>query len=107
MRIAMAILIATCAALISAAPASADSYCSETITQIIIKNDAVYFTTNKSCPNWCELNPSWDATTINRALSVMIAAKTSGSSVTFEWPDQSGPCSNVEQTYSAPGAVIM
>lgn len=107
MRPSMALPILTCVALISATAANADSYCSENVTQIIVKGDGVYFTSSKSCPNWCELNPSWDATAINRALSVMIAAKTAGTSVTFEWPDQSGPCSNVEQTYSAPGAVIM
>lgn len=68
MRFSTALLFLVCTTLVSTSTAHADSYCSETVTQIIVKSDAVYFTTSKSCPNWCELNPSWDATAVDRAL---------------------------------------
>lgn len=107
MRVSTILPLLACVALAAAPAAKADAYCSETVTLIIVKAGAVYFTTSKSCQNWCELNPAWDANTINRSVALMIAAKTTGSPMMFEWPDQSSSCSNTEQTYSEPGAVIM
>lgn len=105
MRLSAAIPVLTCITLCSISAAKADSYCSENVTGVIVLGDSLYFTTDKSCPNWCQINPNWDATAINRAMSAMMAAKTAGNTVEFEWPGTNTACS-VEPTYSNPGVVI-
>lgn len=83
-----------------------DAYCNESVTQLIVKNGTVYFTTSKSCPNWCELNTTWAAASISQATSILLSARVTGQDVTFDWSDQTSACSNTEATYSEPGAVI-
>lgn len=95
-----------CAAAFSSS-AWADAYCNETVTQLIIKNGAVYFTTSKSCPNWCALNTTWAASSISQAVALLTTARVTNQTITFEWSDQTSACSNTEVTYSNPGAVIL
>jgi hypothetical protein len=104
-RIAIGSCIVSAIALVSSA--RADAYCNESVTQLIVKNGAVYFTTSKSCQNWCALNTTWAADSINQATSLLLSARITGQTVTFEWSDQTSPCSNTEATYSNPEAVIL
>src|SRR5438132_1056410 len=62
--------------------ASAGAYCyGEHITQVVLIQESIYFTTDVSCPNWCEVSPAWSATQQNRAYAGLLAAKLSGNSV--------------------------
>lgn len=93
-------------ALACAPPAHAGVYCTESVTSVIVVADNVYFTTNESCPNWCEINPSWDAAATDRALALLTSARaTPSSNLTFEW-SQLSSCGAAVPTYSSPGVII-
>lgn len=80
---------------------SAGQYCTEHITQVIEHtNGNVYFTTDQSCPSWCELSrPTTDS--LNRGYSLLLSALLSGRYVRFYWPNASTPCQS-EPAYSSP-----
>ncbi len=80
-------------------------YCTEDITQLIThENGKVYFKTNKTCMNgWCHLD--WSSQDqIDRAYSVMLAARMSGNALVFYWRDLES-CSEINVTYASPGVV--
>ena len=87
--------------------ASAGAYCyGEHITQVVLIQESIYFTTDVSCPNWCEVSPAWSATQQNRAYAGLLAAKLSGSGVSFYWNEQTTSCSPVEPANSVPPTVV-
>lgn len=54
----------------------AGAYCyDEKLTSVIIASEGVYFTTDKSCPNWCRVNESWSEDAINRSYSMLLSAQ--------------------------------
>lgn len=93
-------------ALVSAPLAHAEVYCNETITSVIMAGDNVYFTTNESCPNWCEINPNWDAVAVDRAMGILMTARTEPSgTVEFAW-SQISSCGAAAPTYASPDQLI-
>jgi hypothetical protein len=91
-----------------ASTASAGSYCyNETVTTVIMQGDQIFFTSNPSCPNWCEVNGSWSAAAQARAFAMLTTAKVAGMPLSFYWTDQSGSCSSIEPAYSMPVYLIM
>jgi hypothetical protein len=87
--------------------ASAGAYCAENLTAVIVNGDAVYFTTDKSCPSWCSIKSSWSVTATSRRLATLLAAKAAAVAVTFFWADQSSSCSSTEAAYASPDLLQM
>lgn len=107
MRLSKVLGLITCVAVLSAPLAHAEVYCNETVTSVIVAGDTVYFTTNETCPNWCEVNTSWDATATGRAMALLTTARTSPSlTIEFAW-SQISSCGTAAPTYSSPDFVIL
>lgn len=97
---AVSIVAVMGACLLSSRVASAVG-CTEQITALIVHTDGyVYFETNETCHAWCQLNFSTAAAN-NNGYAMLLAAKTQGVSVTFDWPNISS-CSTQNQTYASP-----
>lgn len=81
-------------------------YCVENVDRVIVhSNGGVYFKTDKTCSGgWCQID--WaDADRIDRAYSMLLTAKTTGTPLTFYWLLES--CDQINETYSSPGSVQM
>jgi hypothetical protein len=92
--------------LLPATQAHAEYCFSEKITGIILVGDAVYFTTNKTCASWCEVNSTWSTDAKNRVYSTLLTAKTSNQLVSFHWPAATTACMALP-TYSKPDQVLL
>jgi hypothetical protein len=91
-----------------ASTATAGAYCyGETVTAVIMQGDAIYLTTDKSCPNWCAISSSWSSTAQARAFASMVAARSTGQTMTFYCSDQTSSCSSIEPVSSSPATVMM
>ena len=89
---------------IGCAGAQADVWCLETVTQVIMhSNGGVYFTTNATCPSWCQLNWS-TADAISKGYAMLLSANAQGKQVNFDWPSLSN-CTTQNATYASPGAL--
>lgn len=89
---------------------SAGEYCwSDKVTMVIVKNGAIYFTSQKSCPNWCQVDPAWSVEGRNMAYSQLLTAKTTGGNITFYWNEHEAgrPCQDKLPTYSKPSVLIL
>lgn len=75
------LLSAIFALLLFSSAAHAGAYCAEHVTMIIMQGDSINFETDKSCPNWCEISPTWSTTAQDRAYATLITAHTAGESV--------------------------
>lgn len=84
--------------------AHAGVYCEDTVTKVIVAGDPIYFTSSNSCPNWCQINPSWSADALKRAYALLLSARVSGTPVWFYWTDIS-VCGQVP-TYDQPGTLM-
>ena len=106
MRLSVAFGLIAGIAMASAPLARADIYCNETVTSVIMTGDTVYFTTNESCRAWCEINPSWDAVATDRAMGILMTARTIPSAtVEFAW-SQISSCGTAVPTYASPDILI-
>ncbi len=92
-------------ATIGAALAVASSFafaggdCFEVVTHVVVHSSGnVYFTTDQTCLNWCQVN--WGAGTKN-GLAVLMAAQATGRKVEFSWPAIAG-CNVQNVTYASP-----
>lgn len=82
----------------------AGAYCTdEKITSLTMSGDSVYFTTDKSCSQWCKINPDWSEAAINRAYSMLMTAQSSDKGVRFYWNEHSVSCESVLPVYAMPG----
>lgn len=94
----IATLVASC--LLGSRAAQAVT-CSEQVTYLILhENGSIFFETNQTCPNWCELNFA-TAEQDDNGYAMLMAAKTQGISVDFDWPNISS-CTAVNATYASP-----
>ena len=104
-------LFATFLVLVSvvSAPAFSGEYCwSETITLVIVHEDGnVYFTTNKSCPGWCRINPAWSGDRRKEAYAMLVAARVSGNPMSFFWNEHSTSCGGAVPGSAWPLAIIL
>jgi redox-sensitive bicupin YhaK (pirin superfamily) len=95
------------ALLIALSPiAKAATHCTETITRAILHlNGNIYFTSDKTCPNWCQVN--WGTSEKNKnAFAMLLAAQTAARSITFYWPSVS-ECTEVNATYASPDYMML
>jgi len=89
---------------------AANGFCySETVTQLIMQNSNVYFSTSKSCQTWCLLPQTWSAAAQAQAFATLLTARTTGQTVSVQWADQpaDGSCTNAEAQGSSPLAIIL
>jgi hypothetical protein len=87
-------------------PAFAGAYCyAETINYLIVNGTQIFFTSNKSCPNWCEVGPGWTDAAKNRAYATMLASKHAGTTVTLYFNELTATCSGPVPVSS--GALIV
>ncbi len=54
-------------------------------TLTIHEGGGIYFQTSFTCQNWCQINPLKSAEVQKYQYATLLAAKTSGLSVTLEW----------------------
>jgi hypothetical protein len=106
LRTAISATLLACLALARTQVAHATAWCSETVTELIVSGDTVYFTTNESCPNWCEISTSWDTTATNRAFSLLTSARVASLPIEFEW-GQLSACGSAVPTYSSPASLLL
>ena len=82
-------------------------YCwNERVTQVIVFGNNVFFTTNKSCPQWCGLTAGLSSDAYNRFYSILLTSFTTGKLVTTYW-SQTAAGSNcpVVALYAAPDLI--
>ena len=80
-------------------------YCNgQKITAVILTDDNVYFTTDKSCPNWCRISPGLAENQRDRMYSMLLTAASVNRRLSFYFAEAQG-CEAVP-TYSTPTAVI-
>jgi hypothetical protein len=84
-------------------PARAD-YCTESVVQVIENGDQVFFTTNKSCPNWCQVNPALSESARDRMFSLLLTAASGGRKISTYF-DGVQACQAVP-AYSSPVSII-
>lgn len=79
--------------------------CSETVKSVIVhQNGNVYFTTDKTCPNWCGL--VWtSADSVSRAYALMLSTSAVPRKLVFAWTTISS-CSEVNELYAVPSWVV-
>ena len=95
--------------LLSAPVAARAEYCfNERITSVITQDGAVWFTTDKSCPNWCGLKSALSTDERSRQYSLLLTALTTERLVSFYW-SQSASGSNcpVIPTLGAPDLMAL
>jgi len=93
-----------------AASARAAGYCyNETVTALVMYNNAVYFSTSKSCNTWCLVPQTWSAAAQSQAFATLLTARTTGQTVTTYWVDQpsDNSCTNTEAVNSSPDRFIL
>ena len=78
--------------------------CPETVTQLRSHmNGAIYFQTETTCLSRCKIN--WDTDEKkNKALSVLLAARTTDREIEFYWPDIDS-CSQQNVTDASPNFI--
>jgi len=75
---------------------AAGEYCwNEKVQYVILNGDSVYFTTDRSCPNWCTLHPAWSADQRKQAYAMLMTAKTTERALTLYWNEHSTSCGGV------------
>jgi hypothetical protein len=93
-----------------AASARAGGYCYyETVTAVVMFNNAVYFTTSHSCPSWCLVPQTWSAAAQSQAFATLLTARTTGQTITTYWADQpsDNSCPNTEAVSSSPDRFVL
>jgi len=80
--------------------------CTESVTQVIAHSSGnIYFTTDKTCANWCQLNYS-SADAVRRVYALLLAANAEQKNVSINWTAITD-CSQKNATYAAPDYVIL
>ncbi|TVZ37407.1 hypothetical protein P886_1748 [Alteromonadaceae bacterium 2753L.S.0a.02] len=90
--------------------AIAGEYCwNDKVTKVIVKNNRVFFTSEKSCNSWCEIDSSWTKESINQAFTILTSAKVTNANVAFYWNehDSGKPCQDFLPVYSMPSAILL
>jgi hypothetical protein len=97
---------AVVALMLPATAAHAGQYCwQEKIGTIVLLGDAIYFTTDQSCPSWCAVPGSWSADARNRAYSMLLTAKTTNRKIGFYWEGATTACQALP-VYSSPAQFL-
>jgi|SRR5271155_4764440 len=90
------------------APSLANAtYCyGEQVNYVIWYGSAIYFTTNKSCPSWCQVDSTQASDVQDRAYSMLLSAKLSGNTLVIDWPQVTTSCA-VVPGLSVPDIIIL
>ncbi len=73
--------------------AGAGEYCwSEGVAAVVVQGDEIYFTTNKSCPGWCRVNPNWSVEAKKRAYAMLLTAKATDKPLSFYLNEHATSC---------------
>lgn len=83
------------------ATANAAVECGESVIGIILhSNGTVYFRTNGTCNQWCQLTWS-NADQLNRGYAMMLSAQAQSKPLFFYWPNISS-CGTQNAVYASP-----
>lgn len=84
----------------------AATHCTEAVTRAILHaNGGIYFTSDKTCPNWCQVN--WGTGEKNKnGYAMLLAAQTSARTITFYWTNIAA-CNEVNATYASPDYMML
>src|SRR5580704_8638770 len=79
--------------------AYADATCTENVTGLISHtNGYVYFTTDQTCPSWCQINfATPDAN--KEAYAMLLSANAQGKTIVFSWANLTS-CSTHNPVYT-------
>lgn len=88
-----------------APPAHAEYCANEKIVTVITQGTQIFFTTDKSCPNWCSIDTSWPAAAQDRAFSQLLTAQNAGKPITFFWNAGAVACA-VQATFASPATLM-
>ncbi len=85
---------------------NAATHCTEAITRAILHaGGGIYFTSDKTCSNWCQIN--WGTSEKNKnGYAMLLAAQTSARTITFYWPNVEA-CTEVNATYASPDYMML
>ncbi|MDR7050152.1 hypothetical protein J2X54_002633 [Duganella sp. 3397] len=79
--------------------------CAEKVGNIISHtNGVIFFTTEKTCPSWCQVGGN--AATVKNSYAMLLAAQASGKKMVFNWQDIS-TCDEKNKTYAIPGYMVI
>lgn len=80
--------------------------CKEQIEDLVIHNNGnIYFSTNLTCPHWCQLDMGGEKQT-DRAYSMLLAARVKGEGLMFRWNSAITSCSQDNPRYTKPTYVF-
>ena len=95
----------TLAALLLSTASHAGVHCTEAVKTVVLhQNGNVYFTSSKTCPNWCQIKWAGEGDK-DRALSQLLVARTTEKPLTFYWRELNN-CETINPTYSSPEYVV-
>lgn len=79
-------------------------YCKAKPTSVIVHDSqAIYFTAENVCQDWCQLNPEWSDANKDRAFSLLTTAIVQNRSLVFFFPNGCGR----QQVFAQPQTVTM
>lgn len=70
---------------------------------IVHDSQAIYFTAENVCQDWCQINPGWSEATKDRAFSLLTTAIAQNRSLVFFFPNGCGK----QQFFAQPHVVSM
>lgn len=88
-----------------ASPAHAEYCANEKIVTVITQGTGIFFTTDKSCPNWCSIDTSWPTAAQDRAFSQLLTAQNAGRPITFFWNAAAVACA-IQATFASPASLM-
>ncbi len=105
-QIRLSLVVATVLLAAGTGAANARVDCVEAVTGAVLHvNGNIYFTTDKTCPNWCQVN--WGSSAANKnAFAMLLAAKTSARQITFDWPYLAS-CTEINTGGASPDYMIL
>lgn len=92
---------------ISSNASATTDYCfNETVNQVILHSDGnIYYTTSHTCHSWCKIDPTWNADMQDRAMSMLLTARTAGKTLSFQFSELTAGCA-VVPVFSSPGLIM-
>lgn len=80
-------------------------YCyGQKVTAVILNDDSIFFTTDKSCPNWCRVAAGLAESQKDRMYSMLLTAAATNRLLTLNFTE--AQACEVVPTYAAPAAII-
>lgn len=94
-----------CSLFILSTPAYAASYCGDQkVSSVILSESGIFFTTDKSCPNWCTINQTLSDYQKDRMYSMLLTSASTGRHLIFYF-EEATACEAVP-VYAHPTNII-